>query len=141
MTFVSIRHGLLYSRRKAHDQGAGQRAGAQACFLPTSPLQGLQLEPLADHQGANAFGAIELVSAEADEIKLQVVGFKRNVSKGLGCIAMKDDPTVSADLCEFLQGLQDTDFVVGGHHAHQTCVRPDRLLQLGWSDQAIGLGL
>ena len=141
VAFVSIRHRLLYGRRKAHDQGAGQRAGAKACLLTTPPLQGLQLDPFADDQGADAFGAIELVSAEADEIKPQVVRFERDVSKGLRCIAVKDDPAVSADLCEFLQGLQDADFIVGGHDAHQTRVRPDRFLKLGWRDQAIGLGL
>lgn len=103
-------------------------------------MQGLQLDPLSDHQGADAFGAIELVSAEADEIKPQVVRFERDVSKGLGGIAVEDDSAVSADLCEFLQGLQDTNFVVGGHDAHQPCLRPDRQLELGWGDQAIGLG-
>jgi hypothetical protein len=67
--------------------------------------------------------------------------FERDVSKGLRCIAVKDDPAISADLCEFFQGLQDADFIVGGHDAHQTRVRPDRFLKLGWRDQAIGLGL
>jgi hypothetical protein len=54
---------------------------------------------------------------------------------------VKDDPAIPADLGENLQGLQDTDFIVGGHDAHQSRVRPDRLLELGWGDQAIGLGL
>ena len=63
VTFVSIRHGLLYSRRKAHDQGAGQRAGAKACLLTTPPLQGLQLDPFADDQGADAFGSCLLYTS------------------------------------------------------------------------------
>jgi hypothetical protein len=45
------------------------------------------------------------VSAEADEIKSQVVGFERDVAKGLGRIAVKDDSAVSTDRCEFFQGL------------------------------------
>jgi hypothetical protein len=120
VTFVSIRHRLLHGRGKAHDQGGGQRAGAQVRLLTTTPLQGLQADPLADHQGADAFRAIELVSAEADEIKPQGCPVRAGYGQRLGPHRCERTiPAISADRCEFLQGLQDTDFIVGGHDAHQ----------------------
>ena len=66
-------HGQLHGSGKANDQGSGEGACAQGLFLPSTPLQRLELESLTNYQCTDAFGAVELVGAEADQIKAETI--------------------------------------------------------------------
>ena len=101
-------------------------------------MQGLQGDSVSDHQCADAFGAIQLVGAEAHQINPQGIWCQGDMTEGLGGVAVKGDALVAAHCGQGHQGLEHPDFIVGRHHAHQLRLGGDRLLQLLGGDQSIG---
>ena len=130
LTLLQIGHGQQGRCRKPHDQCRWQCAGAQPCLLAATPLQGDQLNSLANHQRSDALRAIKLVGTEAHQIQPQLIRLKWDVSKRLGGIAVKGDVLAAADRSEFLHRLEHSDLVVGGHHTHESGVGGDCVLEL-----------
>ena len=126
---------------EAHDQGCWQGPGPQAILLATAPLQRFELDPITHHKSSDAFGAVDLVGTQADEIQPERIGAQRNVTEGLGCIAVERDCVRMTDLCQLQQRLLYADFIVCRHHAHQPGVGLDCLVQLVRRDQAVVIRL
>ena len=138
MPLLLIGSSELRSSGESHNQTRRERAGSQAAFLSTAPLQRLQFDSFPDHQGADALGTVELVGTEADEVQSERIRLQGDVAQGLGGIAVQANATLTADRRQFSQGLNHSDLVIGRHHADQSGLRGDRLLQLLGGDQPIG---
>ena len=62
----AVGHGLLHGSAKPHHQGHGQGSGPQAVLLVAAMELGGYGHARPDQQGADAFGAVELVAADAE---------------------------------------------------------------------------
>ena len=134
---IPIRLGQIHGFGQADNQGHWQGARPQSPFVTASVLLGGELDPGADREGTDAFGAIELVPAEAEQIE---AGWQGHMPDRLGSIAVDQHLPLPAELNDGLHRLEDADLVVGGHNAHQQRLRAQGLLQLVEVDPAVGLG-
>ena len=70
---------------------------------------------LADVQGADALGAVHLVTAEAQQVDAHFLDVDRNLADGLHGVSVEEDALFLAKFADGLDRQQRADFVVGGH--------------------------
>src|SRR5256886_9892117 len=85
--------GQLAGEAKAHDLVSGQRPGPQRALLSPTVHQRLQQPPgaLAHVERTDAFGAVDLVRRDRDEVERERVHIERHLARGLGAIAVQGD--------------------------------------------------
>ena len=107
---------------ETHDAGNVERAGAQAGFVAAAIDLGghsTRADPAANVERADALGSVQLVRGEGEQIDGVALDVDGDFAEGLRGIAMKEDTAFAAERSDFGHRLQDADFVIGGHHAHQ----------------------
>ena len=115
---------------KSDDQWHRQGARSQASFLSSSQLQRVDREVWVADQGANPFGSVQFVGAQAEKICAKTLAVEGDVAEGLSGIAVQSHTIFAADGRDFRERLNHPDFVVGQHHADQLGVFGDGGLKL-----------
>ncbi len=93
----------------------------------------------ANIESAHTLGAVDLVAGERQHIDVVGDHVDGNLAHRLHCIGVEDDALLMAELADFADGLQDTDFVVGGHDGDEDGLVIHGALQVFDVDEAIGL--
>ena len=124
-----LRRGDLAGGGEGGDLRGGFRPGAASVLLAAADDHGLQAQPLADIQGADALGRVNLVPADADHVDAQRLRCEGDLHEGL------DSVRVQQRLGAFrFQHGRDTGnvrdgagLVVDEHERDENCILPQRL--------------
>ena len=73
----------------------------------------------ANIQRANTLGAVDLVRGDRQHVDVVGHDVDRNLADSLHGVGVEEDALLVADLADLANGLQDADFVVGGHDGDQ----------------------
>lgn len=103
----------------AHADEGGDIFGAAAAivFLGAAALPGLPASAAADVEGAGAFGAVEFVGGDREEVEGEVTEVEGDFAGGLDCVNMEGDVVFSAEFAECANVKEGAGFVVGPHDA------------------------
>ena len=134
--------GQLAGEAKAHDLVSGQRPGPQRALLSPTVHQRLQQPPgaLAHVERTDAFGAVDLVRRDRDEVERERVHIERHLARGLGAIAVQGDTALAAQCADRGEVLQHTDLVVRVHDRGQHGVGTQRRRERRRLDQPGAVG-
>src|SRR5262249_34078396 len=80
-------------------------------------------------EGADTFGAIYLISTQAQQVNAHFVHIKWHLASGLNGVGVKEHAVLLAQPANLLDRLQRTDLVIGRHDTDQ-----DRLVGDGSTD-------
>jgi len=116
--------GDLQRAGHSHDEGNVVRAGAAAVLLPAAALAGRQGDAVADVQGADPLGAVELMGRDRQQIDAQGAHIQRKLAGGLHSVGVHQRAVGMGSGGDVRQGLHRADFVVGVHDADQDGIRP-----------------
>ena len=139
---VHLPLGNLASLAEADDAGNIERTGAHTALMAAAvDLRGdLHARIAAAHiESAHALGAINFVAGDRGNVNVVVDNVERRLADNLHGVAVEDDALLVADFANLADGLQDTDFVVGGHDGDQDGLVVDGTLQVVDVDEAVGL--
>ena len=129
-----IGHGLVQSRRHAHNAGQILGAGPLATLLSAALDDVGGGDAATDVQGTDATGTVELVAGEAQHINIVVLHMDGQVAHSLNGIGVEEDTGLLADGTDFPDGQHGADLVVGEHGGHQAGVLPQSGLDLVGGD-------
>ena len=127
--FTFSRHFLLTkltSFAQADDSRNVERTGTHAAFVAAAVNDGGKLDArilAANVEGADALGAIDLVTGDGHQVDAVFLHVDRNLSDGLHRIHVEENAFLLGDLSDFSDGLDDADFVVRVHDRDQDRLR------------------
>ncbi len=127
---------------QANDARHVQRAAAHAALVTAAVdlLGQLNARIAPPHvQGAHSLRSINLVPAQGEKVDVIGLYIYRNLAHRLNGVGVEDHALLTAQLADLPDGLNDANFVVGVHDAHQDGFAVQGTLQVFDIDQAIGL--
>ena len=86
--------------------------------------------PAPDVEGADAFGAVNLVGGEGGKVNVHLLHVNIHVAHALGGIRVEQHPFLAGDFADLLQRVDGPDLVVGRHQGHQDGLVGDGVGQL-----------
>jgi len=107
---------------EADDIRHGQRATAQTTFLTAAlddRLKDNARPGTSNVQGTNAFGTVNLVGAQAEQIDAQFIDIQGNPASSLHGVSMEDNATLLAQATDCSDRLDRADFVIGCRETYQ----------------------
>ena len=114
---------------KADDAGHIQRSGSHAALMSAAIDDRRQQDAriaAPDIQSAHALRAVHFVSGQRSDVHIHFVHVERNLSGRLNRIGVEQHAALARDLPDFLDVLNDADFVVGRHDGDQDRLVRDR---------------
>ena len=93
--------------------------------------------PAADIESANAFRAVHFVRGKGSHIHIHFIDVERNLSGRLNRIGVEQDAAFARDLSDFLDVLNDADFVIRGHDRDQDRLVGDRVAKIVEIDKSL----
>lgn len=90
-----------------------------------------------DVEGADAFGSMEFVGGEGDEVDGMGGDVQGNFSGGLYGVGVEEGLVFMGDLGEFVDGLDGSDDVVGGHDGDESGIGSERGFEGFGVDEAV----
>ena len=77
-----------------------------------------------DEKGSRAFGTMEFMAANGDEVGVELVGGRKwFFSKHLNRVRVKKNAAFAAKGSDLGDGLDCASFIVGGHHGNEHRIR------------------
>ena len=112
--FLHLILGYLASFSKANDKRSGQSTWSESSFLSTSIDKRSQSDSWFSSQVkcTYSFGSIQFVTRNAHQIYVQLIHINRYLSNGLSPIGMEENSFFSAELTNFFNILNNSNFVV-----------------------------
>jgi hypothetical protein len=111
---------------EADDAGYVFGSGAALALVRAAVQHGGEADVLADEEDADAFGGVELVTGEGEEVDVLKRTFGAQVewefAGGLDCVGVEERAGGVGDGGELGDGLDDAGLVVGEHDADEFCV-------------------
>ena len=104
---------------EADDAGDIFGAGAEAALVMAAIEKFAEARAAFDEECANAFGGVELVAGEREQIELQGFDVDGNFSRGLYGVGVEVDVGFGSDAADFGERLDSAEFVVGVHHGDE----------------------
>ena len=117
----------------AHDFGGGSEgddggdvlgAGAAAAFLAAAAEEGVEAEALAEVEGADALGGVELVAAEGEEVNGDFPDVDGHFADGLDGVGVDGEAVFLGEGGGLGEGLGDAGLVVHPHEGEEKAVVP-----------------
>lgn len=114
---------------------------ADTAFLATTGLDSLQSDSRSSTNvdGTNTLGSVQFVTRDTHKIDVHGVNIDGNLSASLSCIGVEEDFLGAAEFTNFLDRLDDSDFVVDSHDRDEGSVRTNGFLQLLQVDDTVAL--
>ena len=94
-------------------------AGAEAALVMSAIEKLAEARAVFDEESANAFGGVELVAGEREQIKLQGFDVEGNFSNGLNSIGVEVDVSFGGNFPDLGERLDGAEFVVRVHHGDE----------------------
>ena len=91
-----------------------------------------------DVERADAFGAVDFVRRNREEINAVPLNVHGNFADGLHGVHVKQDFLFLGDFADFLDGLENADFVVRLHDRDENRLGRDRATEIIEIDQTVG---
>ena len=100
---------------------AGNVLGTRSAspFLVTADEEGTEAEPAPHVEGTNAFGGVQFMTREGEQVDSTAAQVDGNFAHRLDGIDVEGSPVLFGDRSHFLDGENRAGFVVGVHHRHQ----------------------
>ena len=84
----------------------------------------------ANIKSAHAFGAVDLMRRERNQIRARALDVERDFSDGLNGVGMEENALFFADFGDFRDRVDRADFVIGEHHGNQDRAAAYRLTHI-----------
>jgi len=104
---------------EANDAGDIFGAGAEATLVVAAVEKLAEARAALDEERADAFGSVELVAGEREQIELQGFDIEGNFCGGLHGVRMEVYIGFGGDTANFSERLDGAEFVVGVHHGDE----------------------
>ena len=75
----------------------------------------------ANVERANALGAVNLVRGDREQVDIVFLHVDGNLADGLHSVGREKDAVLFGDFADFLNGIDDANFVIGVHDGNQNC--------------------
>ena len=119
---LQLLDGQLTRLTEADNAGHVQGAGPHAAFVPTTVDDRGESHPRTSGphvEGATAFGTVDLMGAQGQQVDAVLPDIHRDFSHPLGRVAVKEHAPVFGNPADLPNRMQGADFVVGGHDGDQ----------------------
>lgn len=140
-TYLHLFRCKLASSAKANNQRCGDSTTTNTSFLTTTALYSFQSDSgsTSNINGSNTLGAIKFVAGDTHQIDVHGIHIHGDFADSLSSISVEKDLVLAANLSNFLNGLNDTNFIVDGHDGNNGSIRADSFFELLDVDQSVGL--
>src|SRR5579863_1526994 len=132
--------GDFTGRTQTDNAGDVQRAGAHAAFVATAVNDGGKLNAriaAANVERADSLRSINLVRGNGQQVDVVFLHVDGNFADSLHAIGCEEDAVLLGDFADFLDRVNDANFVVGIHDGDQNCFRRDGFANVFWVHAAI----
>ena len=122
----------LTRRTKADSEKGGNRAGANSPLLTSTSLHSLHPDTrtAAEVEGTDSLGTVDLVATDGHEVNVEVIDVNGDLASGLRAVCVEEHLALTAQLTDFLEGLNDSNLIVHCHHGNKHCIGTNGFLQL-----------
>ena len=111
-------------------------SGATATLMASTVNKRFEPDAATHEQGADAFGRVNLVTGDGQEIDAKLIDIGRNLADGLGSVGVKQDSVLACNAGAIHDRLDGADLVVGMHDADKDRARCDRPAEIIGVDPA-----
>ena len=91
--------------------------------------EGADLNALTDIEEADSLRSVDLMSAGAEHIDIELIYIDRDLAECLNSICMEQDSMLMCDLSDLFQRLKSTNLIVCSHNRDQDGLRCDGFLK------------
>ena len=106
-------------------------------LLCSAVYEGADLNALTNIEEADSLRSVDLMSAGAEHIDIELIYIDRDLSECLNSVCMEQDSMLTCNLSDLFQRLKSTDLVIGCHNRNQDGLRCDRFLKLIQIDETV----
>ena len=99
-------------------------------LLCSAMYEGADLNTLTDIEEADSLRSVDLMSAGAEHINIELIYIDRDLAECLNSVCMEQDSMLMCDLSDLFQRLKSTNLIVCSHNRDQDGLRCNGFLKL-----------
>src|SRR5262249_39797158 len=90
-----------------------------------------------DVQSAYTLGPVNLVRSDRHQVDVVFINVNGDFADGLNTVGVEKHSALATDLADLAPGLQDADFIIGGHDGDENGLVIDGALQVVEVDESV----